>query len=95
MARYGYRCPVDGPIEVTLPIGTAPVTIRCPDCHAPSARVFTAPLLGLADRRRMAVVDHCERSRETPEVVSAPAGRSRRRTPQAPPNPAFARLPRP
>ena len=95
MARYGYRCSIDGPLEITLPIGTAPATVACPSCGEPSARVFSAPMLGLADRGRMAVIDHCEASRDAPDVVSAPAGRARRRTPMAPPNPAFARLPRP
>ena len=95
MARYGYRCTIDGSIELTLPIGTAPVTVACPHCGEPSTRVFSAPMLGLADRGRMAVIDHCESSRDAPDVVSAPVGRARRRTPMAPPNPAFARLPRP
>jgi hypothetical protein len=95
MAMYGYRCTIDGPLTLTLPIGTAPATIACPNCGEPSVRVFTAPMLGLADRRRMAVIDHCEKSRYEPAVTSAPAGASRRRTPMAPPDPAFARLPRP
>lgn len=95
MATYGYRCGGDGPVDIRLPIGTAPATIACPTCGEPSTRVFTAPLLGLADRRRMAVIDHADSSRSEPQVVSAPAGPRRRRTRMAPPNPAFARLPRP
>lgn len=78
MATYTFRCATDGPVDVRLPIGTAPVAITCPRCGSPSARVFTAPLLGLADRRRMAVIDHAESSRSEPAVVSAlPAGRRR------------------
>lgn len=78
MATYTFRCTIDGPVDVRLPIGTAPAAIACPRCGAPSARVFTAPLLGLADRRRMAVIDHAGSSRSEPAVVSAlPAGRRR------------------
>ncbi|MCW2716282.1 MAG: hypothetical protein QOG20_482 [Pseudonocardiales bacterium] len=95
MATYGYRCDVDGPVDVKLPIGTAPATIACPNCGEPAARVFTAPMLGLADRRRLAAIEHGEKSRDEPDVVSAPAGAPRRQTRMAPPNPAFARLPRP
>jgi putative FmdB family regulatory protein len=84
MATYGYRCATDGPVEVRLPIGTAPAVLTCPRCGAPSARVFTAPLLGLADRRRMTVIDHAEASRSEPAVVTslptAPRAGGRRRT---------------
>ena len=71
MATYRYRCDVDGPVDILRPIGTAPVTIACPDCGAASARVITAPMLGLADRRRMAVIDHTESTRSAPGVVSS------------------------
>lgn len=95
MATYGYRCTIDGPLEVALPIGTAPDVLACPDCGGPSSRVYTAPMLGLADRGRMSVIEHCEQSRDAPAVVSRPVGAPRRSTPMAPPNPAFATLPRP
>jgi putative FmdB family regulatory protein len=95
MAIYTYRCADDGCVDVRMPIGTAPETITCPSCGGPTARVFTAPMLGLADRRRMAVIDHAESTRYEPQVVSAPTGARRKRTPMAPPNPAFRGLPRP
>lgn len=95
MATYTYRCDADGRVDVRLPIGTAPDTAPCPRCGGSAARVFTAPLLGFADRRRMAVIDHAESTRYEPEVVSAPTGARRKRTPMAPPNPAFRGLPRP
>ncbi len=95
MATYTYRCDADGCVDVRLPIGTAQATTPCPRCGDPAARVFTPPMLGLADRRRLAVIDHAESTRYEPDVVSAPAGARRRRTPTAPPNPAFRGLPRP
>jgi hypothetical protein len=98
MATYGYRCDVDGPVEVRLPIGTAPAVIACPDCGGSSVRTYTAPLLGLADRRRMAVIDHAEASRTEPAVVSSiPAApqATRRPAPARRIDPRALRLPRP
>lgn len=95
MAIYTYRCDADGGVEVRVPIGTAPTSVTCPRCGGPTARVFTAPMLGFADRRRVAVIDHAEASRYEPEVVSAPTGARRKQVPMAPPNPAFRGLPRP
>jgi putative FmdB family regulatory protein len=95
MAIYRYRCDAHGCVDVRMPIGTAPATVTCPSCGGPAARVFTAPMLGLADRTRTAVIDHAEASKYEPEVVSAPIGARRKRTPMAPPNPAFRGLPRP
>lgn len=83
MATYGYRCDRHGPLEVRRPIGTAPATVSCPNCGEPSTRVFTAPRLGLADPRRVAVIDRAEASRSEPTVVSAP-----------PPGDRLARAPR-
>ena len=71
MATYTYRCAVDGPVDVRAPIGTAPLTIACPTCGVPSPRMITAPMLGLADRGRMSVIDRTERSRTEPDVVSS------------------------
>ncbi len=95
MAIYTYRCDADGRVDVRMPIGTAPATVTCASCGGPTARVFTAPMLGFADRGRMAVIDHAEASRYEPEVVTAPTGIRRKRTLIAPPNPAFRGLPRP
>ena len=94
MATYAYRCTVDGPIDVRRPIGTAPATIRCPTCGATSRRMITTPMLGLADRTRMAVIDRAEASRSEPAVVSAiRACRGRRPSPQL--DPRTSRLPPP
>ncbi len=93
MATYTYRCAADGPVEIRLPIGTAPAAIDCPDCATPAGRVFTAPMLGLADRRRTALLDHTETSRSAPPVVSTLPTAPGRRAPS--PDPRTTRLPRP
>lgn len=98
MATYGYRCDVDGPVDVRLPIGTAPGAIACPRCGAPSVRVFTAPLLGLADRTRLSLIDRAEASGSEPAVVASlpSTPRAGRRAAAAPrPDPRTSRLPRP
>jgi hypothetical protein len=94
MARYAYRCPADGDLEVSRPIGTAPSSVPCPVCDGPSHRVITAPMLGLADPSRTALIDRTEATRSEPAVVSSvprrPAGRPARRA-----DPRTALLPRP
>ena len=43
VAIYEYRCERDGSFEVTLPIGTAPASIACPECADEAGRVFSDP----------------------------------------------------
>ncbi|WP_214401903.1 FmdB family zinc ribbon protein [Pseudonocardia lacus] len=95
MATYTYRCEVDGPLDVRRPIGTAPATVPCPACGATAPRMITAPMLGLADRGRMALIDRSEASRTDPAVVSAvpAAPRARRAAPRL--DPRTRHLPRP
>jgi hypothetical protein len=96
MVIYLYRCTTHGETEVSRPIGSAPTTWSCPVCHGECARVFLPPLLSLAPSRVVAAIDRSERSADAPEVVSSlPTHGARRRTPMAPPNPAYQRLPRP
>jgi putative FmdB family regulatory protein len=95
MATYTYRCTVDGPVDVRRPIGTAPVTISCPTCGAPSKRVITSPMLGFADPVRMALIDRTESSRDEPKVVSSIPAVPRRGRATPRPDPRTARLPRP
>src|SRR5882724_1054434 len=99
MATYGYRCDLDGPVEVGWPIGTAPATVTCPLCGGPATRIFTAPMLGLANRKVMAMIDHTEASRSEPAVVSSLPSRprpGRNRRASAPRlDPRTSRLPRP
>jgi len=94
MAVYVYRCAEHGPTEHPWPIGTAAAAVPCPACGAPAPRVYTAPRLSLGSSTRRALIDRTERTRDEPEVVSAPpprrgGGAAARR------NPALRRLPRP
>jgi hypothetical protein len=99
MATYGYRCDLDGPVDIGWPIGTAPATVSCPICGEPSTRVLTAPMLGLAHRKSMAVIDYAEASRSEPAVVSSLPSRPRpgrnRLAPAPQLDPRTSRLPRP
>jgi putative FmdB family regulatory protein len=95
MATFPYRCPQDGPFEINRPIGTADRSVPCPQCGGDALRVFTAPLLGLADRGRMSALDRCERTRSEPDVVTSPPGRPRPGTRGAATPPAWNKLPRP
>ncbi len=97
MAIYEYRCEADGAFEVVLPIGTAPASVACPECASESARVFTNPMLGsFAPRELVAALNHEEKTRHEPDVVtSLPPARGRKRTPVLPLTPTLRRLPRP
>lgn len=45
MAGYQYRCLSHGFVEVSFPIGTAPVSVECDACRGPARRVFSSPAL--------------------------------------------------
>jgi putative FmdB family regulatory protein len=96
VAIYEYRCDADGAFELMLPIGAQPQSIPCPKCGDDARRVFSKPMLSLAPRHLVAAIDHAEKSRTEPEVVTSlpPAG-ARRRTPVLPLTPTLRRLPRP
>ncbi len=94
MAVYVYRCTEHGTTEESWPIGTAAAAVPCPVCGSSAARIYTAPRLSLGSSTRRALIDRTERTRDEPDVVSAPPARSgggadTRR------NPALRRLPRP
>ena len=96
MAWYEYRCERHGVVEVSRPIGQATAKAPCPVCAVEAVRVFSAPIVSLAHRGRMAAIDRTEKSRDEPEVVSSlPRRPPSKRTPMAPPNPALQCLPRP
>lgn len=96
MTTYQYRCDRDGVVETPLPMGTAPPELACPACGRDARRVFSAPLLGLADRRAMSLIDTTERTSEVPDVVtSLPPGHRPRTVPRGPSSAALRRLPRP
>lgn len=96
MATYEYRCDEDGAFELTRPIGKAPESILCPVCKNEARRVFSKPMLFSLPHELVAAVDHAEKSRTEPEVVtSLPSAGRRRRTPVLPLIPTLRRLPRP
>ena len=96
MALYEYRCEQDGDFDVMRPIGTAPASLPCPVCDGTSRRVFSKPNHFTTPRALMAAVDHAEKTRHEPDVVtSLPRRPAHQRTPMAPLTPKLARLPRP
>jgi hypothetical protein len=77
-------------------MGQTPDSMACPVCNEPAVRVFSPPMVSNAPREIVAAIDRAERTGHEPEVVSVlPRRDPRKRTPSAPPNPAFRRLPRP
>ena len=95
VATFQYRCPQDGDFEVIRPVGTATAIVSCARCGRGAVRVFTAPRLLLAPRSLMAAIDSAEKTRDEPEVVSAPPLGSVLGRPAASRSPAVQRLPRP
>jgi putative FmdB family regulatory protein len=96
VAIYEYRCEADGAFELTRPLGTQPSSAPCPVCRGEARRVFSKPMLTLAPPALVGAIDHAEKSRHEPDVVTSlpPAG-ARRRTPVLPLTPTLRRLPRP
>ena len=96
MATYEYRCDEDGAFEVTRPIGTAPASVACPECASEAGRVFSSPMVSFAPRALVAALEHEEKTRTDPDVVtSLPPTDPRKRTPVLPLTPTLRRLPRP
>lgn len=96
MAIFEYRCEEDGGFEVTGRAGAPPTAVACPVCDGEARRVFSAPMLSRAPRAVVAALDHADKSRYEPEVVtSLPPAPAHRRTPVLPLTPTLRRLPRP
>ena len=96
MALYEYRCDQDGAFDVTLPLGTAPQTHACPECAGDARRVFTSPATKTMNRDLFRALEHEDKSRTNPEVVtSLPPQPKHQRTPVLPLTPTLAKLPRP
>ena len=96
MAIYEYLCAEHRAHEVTLPLGTAPPSIACPACGGKARRVFSKPMLMSGRRELVAAIDHAEKTRHEPDVVtSLPPRNPRRRMPVLPLTPTLRRLPRP
>lgn len=99
IATYQYRCVQHGEVEITRPMGTAPASVPCPTCGGETRRVYSAPALSFRSpesRQLHGAIEHAEKSRDEPDVVtSLPAEGRRKRAPTAPWTPALQRLPRP
>jgi putative FmdB family regulatory protein len=97
VAVYEYRCDQDGVFEITRPLGTAPESVTCSVCGSEARRVFSVPMVKRGSRTAVfAAIEHAEKSRHEPDVVtSLPRTGARRRTPVVPLTPTLARLPRP
>lgn len=97
MALYEYRCAEHGPFDALYPLGHAPATAACPHCSAPSTRVITAPMvLGSKRLGWNAAIEHADKSRHEPEVVSSLPSAGKRRMPRvATLTPQLMGLPRP
>jgi putative FmdB family regulatory protein len=96
MAVYEYRCDRHGAFEVMCAIGTAPASSACPVCEGEARRVFSKPMLTRTPRGLVAAIDHAEKTRDEPDLVtSLPPADPRKRTPVLPLTPTLRRLPRP
>jgi putative FmdB family regulatory protein len=96
VALYEYRCEQDGVFDITRPLGTAPSSIKCPVCKNEASRVFSKPMLMSTPRELAAAIDHAEKTRDEPDIVtSLPPTGARKRTPVLPLTPTLRHLPRP
>jgi putative FmdB family regulatory protein len=97
MPIYEYRCDQHGVSEIIRPIGMAPESVTCLVCASEARRVFSVAMVRSGSRTAVsAAMDHAEKSRHAPDVVtSVPSTGAKRRTPVLPLSPALRRLPRP
>jgi putative FmdB family regulatory protein len=96
VALYEYRCEQDGAFDVVLALGTAPASLACPECAGEAPRVFTAPATKSMSRELYRALEHEDKSRTNPDVVtSLPPQPRHQRTPVLPLTPTLAKLPRP
>jgi putative FmdB family regulatory protein len=97
MALYEYRCEQDGVFEIMRPLGTAPPSVPCGVCGSQALRVISVPRILTGTRTAwMAAMDHSQKSRYEPEVVSTlPSAGAPRRSRTLQMTPALQRLPRP
>lgn len=96
MALYDYRCDDDGVFEISRPLGTAPTSIPCPVCKTEARRVFSSPMLMSTPPALAAAIDHAEKTRHEPDIVtSLPPRPAHKRAPILPLTPPLQKLPRP
>jgi putative FmdB family regulatory protein len=96
MPIYEYRCDRDGAFEITRRAGTALESATCSACGGPAKRVFTAAMIQNGSRAPyFAAMEHAQKSRYEPAVVSALPASARQATRVVPLTPTLRRLPRP
>jgi putative FmdB family regulatory protein len=97
MPTYEYRCDQHGVSEIIRPLGMAPGSVTCLVCGSEARRVFSVAMVKSGSRPALfAAIDHAEKSRHEPDVVtSVPSNGAGRRMPVLPLSPAHRRLPRP
>ena len=96
MVIYEYRCQQHGVFELMQPMGSAASTALCPQCGSDAMRALSAPSVTRASRTAwFGAVEHAEKSRHEPEVVSSVPSAGARRNRQVSLTPALRRLPRP
>ncbi|SDC33640.1 hypothetical protein SAMN04488581_0574 [Mycolicibacterium neoaurum] len=74
--RYRYRCPADGPFDMTFPIGTAPASIECEQCCAASNRVYGGGAMVRSNPAGNRALDLHAQSQANPGVVRRSPGPS-------------------
>ena len=72
MPIYEYRCDQHGVSEITRPLGKAPKSVPCFVCDGEAKRVFSVSMIRSGSRGALlAAMDHAEKSRHEPEVVTS------------------------
>lgn len=69
MPRYRYRCPVDGPFDLSFAIGAAPASAACQTCCGTSKRVYSFGAMVSANPVGSRVLDLHAQSQSAPGVV--------------------------
>jgi hypothetical protein len=97
VATYEYQCDQDGVFDVHRPLGTAPESVACVLCGGAARRVFSVPMVKSGARTAWnTAIEHAEKSRHEPEVVtSLPSQGAPRRPRVLPLTPKLQGLPRP
>lgn len=69
MARYDYRCPSCGTVELLRPMGHADAAAPCPDCGRVARRLFSSPGASSAGSPTAQLRDRADRSAHEPRIV--------------------------
>lgn len=97
MPLYDYQCDEHDRFEQRQPMRLSGEAVACPQCGAASRRLVSAPrIVTRGHGAWMAAIDHADKSRYEPEVVTRlPSTGLRSSRPVLPMTPQLAGLPRP